>query len=80
MKRYFYGIKEIEFIWNGEWSDPTLIFRGQEISYFHLEDAMLNDYYEEGYNETIKSFERYMAEHVEQVIEMAEYLLEQKIA
>ena len=29
MKQYFYGIRGIEFIWHGEWSDPELIWHGK---------------------------------------------------
>ena len=80
MKKYFYGIKQIEFIWNGAWGAPTLIYRGQEISYFHLEDAMYNAYCEDGYEGTEKSFEEYMLENIEEVLDIADYLLENKIA
>lgn len=81
MKKYYYGIKEIEFIWNGEWSDPTLIYRGQEISWLGIEDALYSDFLESGGKDgDYEAFEKYVSLNKEYALEIADYLLEQKIA
>lgn len=81
MKKYYCGIKEIEYINNGSWSDPTLIYKGQEISWFHLEDALYTDYLEaggDGYD--YDAFADYIRENKDFTLDIAEYLFENKIA
>lgn len=46
-KKYFYGIRGIQFIWHGEWSDPELIWHKQSFNYFDLEDPLWSMYNEE---------------------------------
>lgn len=43
-KKYFYGIKRIEFIYHGDWSDPELIYKGHSFNYYDLENALVEDY------------------------------------
>lgn len=47
MKKYFYGIRGIEFIWHGAWSDPELIWHGRSFNYYDLEDTLWSMYREE---------------------------------
>ena len=81
MKRYYYGIKEIQFIWNGEWSDPTLIYKGQEISWLGMEDALYNDFLEAGGKDgDYEAFGEHVVSNEYYALEIAEYLLENGIA
>lgn len=47
MKKWVYGIKGIEFIWNGQYNDPTLVYKGKIYNYFDFEDSMWSYYSEE---------------------------------
>jgi hypothetical protein len=47
MKQYFYGIRGIEFIWHGEWSDPELIWRGKSFNYYDVELPLWSEYRDE---------------------------------
>lgn len=44
---YYRGIKDIEFVWHGEWSDPALIYKGHSFNYWDVEDALWGDYVEQ---------------------------------
>lgn len=47
MKKWFYGIYDIQFIWHGEWADPELIWHGKSFNYYDLENALYCDFKEE---------------------------------
>lgn len=80
MEKNYYGIKEIEFVWNGEWSDPTLIYKGEEISWLGMEDALYSSFLEEGGEDgDYEAFEEYVSLNKEYALEIADYLYEQKI-
>ena len=80
MEKYYYGIKEIEFVWNGEWSDPTLIYKGQEISWLGMEDALYNSFLEEvGKDGDYEALAEYISLNEEYALEIANYLYEQNI-
>ena len=80
MEKYYYGIKEIEFVWNGEWSDPTLIYKGQEISWLGMEDALYNGFLEDGGEDgDYEALAKYISLNKEYALEIADYLYEQKI-
>ena len=36
----WYGIKGIRFIWNGEWADPQIEYKGRRCSAYVVEDTM----------------------------------------
>lgn len=81
MKKYYCGIKEIQYIDNGCWSDPTLIYKDQEISWLHLEDALYTDFIEAGGTDgDFEAFVEYVKLNKDFVLETAEYLFEHKIA
>ena len=44
MKQYFYDIKEIEFIYKGEWNDFKVKYKGKKYNYYMLEDILFNIY------------------------------------
>jgi hypothetical protein len=47
MKKWFYGIYGIQFIWHGEWSDPELIWHEKSFNYYDLENTLWSIYQEE---------------------------------
>ena len=51
-KKYFYGIKGIEFVWNGEWNDPTIIYKGKTYNYYMLENTLFDMYVDDNPNLT----------------------------
>jgi len=68
-KMYFYDMKEIEFVWNGEWNDPTIIYKNKEMNYYELEDTMYSLYQDENVS---MLFIEWMALNHDLVIEMVE--------
>ena len=46
-KKWFYGIEGLEFVWNGEWSDPYVICDGKALDYYDVETPMWEIYREE---------------------------------
>lgn len=66
----WYGTKNIEFIWHGEWSDPELSYDGHFIDYWSIEDFVCNEMKEEGldYNDD-DLFKKYVREHEELICE-----------
>ena len=65
MKRWFYGIKGIEFIWRGTQSDPLVAYKGHRFNYWDFEDAMYYDFLEENPGGTEDEFRAWMAENEE---------------
>lgn len=47
VKKWFYGIYGIEFIWHGEWSDPELIWHKKSFNYYDIELPLWECYREE---------------------------------
>lgn len=47
MKQYFYGIRGIEFIYHGDWSDPELIWHKKSFNYYDVEMPLWDAYTEE---------------------------------
>lgn len=54
MKKYFYGIKEIELKFHGDWSDAELIYKNKSYNYYDLEDALIENYKEYLKEENLK--------------------------
>ena len=46
-KRWFYGIRGIEFVWHGTQSDPELIWHKRSFNYYDLENTLWSYYREE---------------------------------
>lgn len=44
MKKWFYGIYGIEFIYHGDWSDPELIWHKKSFNYYDVETPLYYDY------------------------------------
>lgn len=47
MKKWFYGIRGIEFIWRGAWADPELIWHKKSFNYYDVETPLYETYKEE---------------------------------
>lgn len=81
MKKYYYGIKEIQYINNGDWSDPTLIYKDKEISWFGMEDALYNEFVDAGGEDgDYEAFAEFILLNKDSALEIAEYLYEQECA
>lgn len=37
---YMLGIKGIQFVWHGEWSDPEVIIKRKRFNYWDIEEIM----------------------------------------
>lgn len=37
---YFYGIKDIKVKYNGEWSDPSIIYEGYVLNYYSVIEGL----------------------------------------
>lgn len=53
-KNYFYGIKEIELVFHGDWGDAELIYKNKSYNYYDLEDALIENYKEYLKEENLK--------------------------
>lgn len=55
--QYFLGIKGIEFIWRGEWSDPLIRYKRHTFNAWDVQEgveSMYDDYVQEGYIKPVK--------------------------
>ena len=63
-KKWFYGIEGLEFVWNGEWSDPYVVCGDKVLDYYDIENPMWEIYREEceenGEEEDISKFVEWM--------------------
>ena len=72
MKKWWYGIEGIEFIWRGYWSDPTLEVDGTLITPHDIEDYFWEEFLEDtGKDGDYEAFAKWMKEHEEDVINYA---------
>lgn len=74
MKKYFYGIKEIEMIYNGDYSDPTLVYKGIKINYYAVEDT-LYERYKDSSEHNQQSFDDYVKSNKEDVLDLMDELI-----
>lgn len=54
---YFLGIKGIQFIWNGAWSDPQIVYKGYIFNAWDIQEGvegMYDDYVKDGYIKPVK--------------------------
>ena len=47
VKNGYRGSKDIEYVWNGHWSDPELVYDGKTFNYWDIEDALWSMFLEE---------------------------------
>lgn len=79
MKKYFYGIRGIEFIYHGEWSDPELIWHKKSFNYFDLENALFDCYKDEnGDAAPVDNFPAWVKKNANLARDFLQNLLENK--
>ena len=72
----WYGIENIGFIWNGEWSDPEIEYKGKRINATIVENTMWERFTEECASNDLDLFDSYMKEQVEEVCNLIELAME----
>ena len=62
---YYRGLRNVYFIWHGEWADPEIQYLGKRINFYIVEDYFSELYKEEtGKNEIDdNAFSRYCRRH-----------------
>lgn len=78
--KYF---NDAEFIWNGEWNDPQLEYKGEVINSHVIEDTLwdrFNDYAEEeGLEANEENFTVYCNNNQDDIKELFEIAIEQSV-
>ena len=76
----WYGVDGVEFIWNGEWSDPELKYQDKIFNSHDVEDALWDDYSEEckeaGKAPNEDEFDNWVLENKHLVYEYLDNLIE----
>ena len=76
----WYGIEDIGFIWNGEWCDPEIEYKGKRINATIVENTMWERYRDDcemfGTNADVDRFGLYMLKNQEDVCELIEIATE----
>lgn len=72
MKKWWYGIEGIEFIWRGCWSDPALEVDGTRFNVHDIEDFFWEEYLEDGgEDQNFDAFGEYLQDNADEVLEEA---------
>lgn len=67
-KTYWNGIKGVQFIWHGAWSDPEIKYHGRLYNYYDLEDCLLSSYREDNpENKNDEGFDEWAAANPDKV-------------
>ena len=72
----WYGIKGIDFVWHGEWSDPEIRYLGVLINAPTVEDSMWYMFKESTRREDMDAFAKYMRDNAYQVKEFCRLAME----
>ena len=73
----WYGLKNIWFIYHGDYSDPELEYKGVRFNEHCIEDALWDSYCEKcGSEATLEGFAEYLRENEEEVYDVADTFLE----
>lgn len=80
MKKWWYGIEGIEFVWHEEWSDPGLCIDGTEVDVYDVEDYFIEEYREETGDDTDNEehFAAWMKQNADEVLEFAREVATEK--
>lgn len=56
------GLKRIQFIYHGDWSDPELIYKKRSFDYYNIEDLLYNEFkaIEEKEDPTDEEFDKWI--------------------
>lgn len=74
-KETFRGLSKIEFIWNGEYSDPEIEYRGKILNYWEIEDLLwesfkenvnVADWDDENYSKWLKDNEDWVYSYLDE--------------
>lgn len=60
---YMLGIKGIQFVWHGEWSDPEVIIKRKRFNYWDIEEIMweiVEDDYNIKFNDNVDKFHEFV--------------------
>lgn len=76
-RKYFYGIKDVEFIWHGEWCDPEIIWKNQSFDYYDLENPLYDMYCEEHVAENM-DFKEWLNANIDEVYDILQCLSDNK--
>lgn len=68
-KKFYMGIRGIEFIYHNDYTDPELRYKGRLYYYYDFEEMLMNDHKE---SESELSFEDWVAQNHENAICMIE--------
>ena len=64
----WFGIKDAEFIYHGDWNDPEVEYKGVSLNYWDIESGLLEVYRDEHPEDrNDKGFDKWMAEHPEEI-------------
>ena len=75
----FLGFSDIEYIWNGEWSDPELLYKGKFINYWLIVGSMWEEYLEHCKECNIESTENGFLSFITDNSDMLYYFLDHAI-
>lgn len=71
----WHGIKDIGFVWHGEYSDPELEYQGVRVNLHDVEDTMWDYFYDETGSEDEDEFAKYVLENVQDVYDILNELV-----
>lgn len=76
MNKPYKYFKKAQFVYNGQWADPELIYNGKTYNYFLIESAIyerFNEYTKEiGIELSEENLIKYCEEHIEDIEEIFE--------
>lgn len=80
----WYGIKDVKYVWHGEWSDAEILYKGNLINSTIIENSMIEsyrDYLDENniIDDNYDNFDKYMLDNKDEVIEFCEMYLDDAI-
>lgn len=76
-KQYYYGLRDVELVWHGEWSDPELIYKGYGFNYYDIDMCLYDDYIEDrNANNNVVSFKEWIKDNAYLAYDYLDNLLE----
>ena len=68
VEKGWFGIKDAEFIYHGDWNDPEVEYKGVSLNYWDIESGLLEVYRDEHpEDKNDKGFDKWMADHPEEI-------------
>lgn len=69
-EQWFYGIKQLQFNYIDNYSDPTVTYKDKVLDYYELENTLYDMYMEE--NDCGLSFDNWLVMQEERVLDIAD--------